>query len=328
MKKPTLLTWAGLAIGIALGVFAVAAPSCASKVPSPLTGDPVGTEQARADLEVKARLQEQELKTKQLAAQAEADTLAREREQAARDAAAKQEQVLREAQRVLTRETAKADRARQEAVEALADTFASTVETSGAEADRALRDIQRVYDARVSELTKDFQAAQQLVADQQAKWLAEVEAAEARDAERFAAITTVTSVLGSVATAVGGPAAGGAVDTVGGVVPWLLGLGGIGLYAKKRKEAGENAQLADHAKRQLSIVKRREQELDDALGKVVTSVDVIKTAVDPATWQTIKNNVRKVQGDQVSAIVEGVRNHRKASDVVATKAEDVLGEAA
>ncbi len=320
MKTQRMWTIAGLLLGVTLVVTATVLPSCASRLKSPLSEKLVDTEQYRQDVETKARLQEQELKTKELASQAELAKIAREREQAAQDAAAKQEQVLREAQRVLTRETAKADRARQEAVEALADTFASTVETSGAEAERALRDIQRVYDTRVSELTKDFQDAQQAVAEQQAKWLAEVEAAEAEDARRFAALTTIQSVAGSVVTAVAGPGAGGAVEGLGGILIGALGLGGVGLAVKKSRDEGK-------ANAQTRIVQAREAELDAALEKVVDSIDDARSVMDPATWDAAKKKIRERQGDTVTAIVQGVRNHRKASDVIAAKPENLKGAA-
>lgn len=318
MKTSRLWTIAGLLLGVTLVVTATVLPSCASRLASPLSGKMVDTDQYRQDVETKARLQEQELKAKELAAQAELAKIAREREQAAQDAAAKQEQVLREAQRVLTRETAKADRARQEAVEALADTFASTVETSGAEAERALRDIQRVYDTRVSELTKDFEQAKQAVAQQQAQWLAEVEAAEAEDARRFAALTTIQSVAGSVATAVAGPGAGSAVEGLGGILIGALGLGGVGLAVKKSREAGQ-------ANAQTRIVQEREAELDAALEKVIDSIDDARSVMDPATWEAAKKKIRERQGDTVTAIVQGVRNHRKASDVIAAKPETLKG---
>lgn len=320
MKTQRLWTIAGLLLGVTLVVTATVLPSCASRLQSPLSGKMVDTEQYRQDVETKARLQEQELKAKELAAQAELAKIAREREQAAQDAAAKQEQVLREAQRVLTRETAKADRARQEAVEALADTFASTVEASGAEAERALRDIQRVYDTRVSELTKDFEDAQRAVAEQQAQWLAEVEAAEAEDARRFAALTTIQSVAGSVATAVAGPGAGGAVEGLGGIIIGALGLGGVGLAVKKSREAGQ-------ANAQTRIVQEREAQLDEIIKKMADSFDDARKVMDEETWKRIKPVLRDTQGDAVTAIVQGVRNHRKASDVIAAKPETLKGAA-
>lgn len=318
MKTPRLWTVAGMLVGVTLVVMATVLPSCASRLQSPLSGQMVDTAQYREDVAAKARLQEQELKTKETEAQAELERIAREREQAAQDAAAAQERVLREAQRVLTRETAKADRARQEAVDALADTFASTVEASGAEADRALRDIQRVYDARVSELTKDFEAAQRAAAEQQATWIATVEAAEAEDARRFAALTTIQSVAGSVATVAAGPAGGSAVEGLGGILIGALGLGGVAAAVKKHRDAGV-------ATAQTRIVKQREAELDAALEKVIDSIDDARSVMDPATWEAAKKKIRERQGDTVTAIVQGVRNHRKASDVIASKTDSPVG---
>lgn len=302
---------AGFCVGVMLAFWVAFASGCWSKVKSPLTDKPVPIEQAYEDYEIKAKQESAKQQAEEKAAKAQADA----------EIAAQKAEVAR-VEREAKRREAEAKRKYDEQVAKAVATLEDVTIASDADLEAALLSLDLNTRAKLEAIRKDLESA----TAQRVEWLAqrkaEIQAVEAENAKRWAAVAGIWDAVSPVVASVvpGGAAATGGIN---GLLALIAGGSGIAALRERNRrtksetEKESTAVALAQAELERAEIERKAKVLSESAVSIVDSIDQIKNMPDgQKLWESVKGQVAKWQSPDAVKVVTAAQTHRDPLEAV------------
>lgn len=276
-----------------------------------MTDKPVPIEQAYEDYETKAKQEAAKQEADEKAAKAKADA----------EIAAQKAEVAR-VEREAKRREAEAKRKYDEQVAKAVATLEDVTIANDADLEAALLTLDRDTRAKLEAIRKELETA----TAQRVEWLAqrkaEIQAVEAENAKRWAAVTGIWDAVSPVVASVvpGGAAATGGINGLLALIAGGSGLAALRERNKRTKSETEKESTAvalAQAELTQAEIERKAKVLAASTASIVDSIEAIKKMPGgDQLWNQVKAHVAEWQSPDALKVVTAVQTHRDPLEAV------------